>query len=466
MLDPKIPASAFASLVTAKAAKERARETGMTKLEHDSEDFDDFDIDDTDLMTAATGGFDDIDEFAATPPPQAQVNVGKKRKMAEERATRSEIAFVPKQLPNGRWQCQHTCKDKTNCKHICCHEGLEDKPRLSKKKKQQQLEMKQSEAPNKSPIDDYFKQSKKQAASRNEKAQKQMKPKLEEEQEGPRFGTNSPRYEDPFDLDQGVSGIAANDLRGARSTIPTQVEPSSHGLFLTSSPIKRPIEAVDLSDPSPHFLESNELERSLGKRGGTKTEDLDEDFYKTYERAATDDQRDHKKTALYDLNEDKVEADDIAASTSQFYQDDHDFARPTIEYNEAQFLSAAQPTTSLIKPYVSLAELENSYSRPSPSLATDPRSTVHQTGAARTSGTEAYLMSDGDGDGNDDIRLSGPFDEPEPGRTISTKKAMLKTENPERQRSAHAEVRTPAPVVKDELVDWFKQEFGDFAECV
>lgn len=46
----------------------------------------------------------------------------------------------PKQLENGKWACNHNCKDKTACKHLCCREGLDKKPKPPKPKtdKQQQ----------------------------------------------------------------------------------------------------------------------------------------------------------------------------------------------------------------------------------------------------------------------------------------------------------------------------------------
>ncbi|PWY64887.1 DEAD/DEAH box DNA helicase [Aspergillus eucalypticola CBS 122712] len=37
-------------------------------------------------------------------------------------------------LENGRWACNHRCKDKTTCKHLCCREGLEKPPKANKKR--------------------------------------------------------------------------------------------------------------------------------------------------------------------------------------------------------------------------------------------------------------------------------------------------------------------------------------------
>ncbi|EME83928.1 uncharacterized protein MYCFIDRAFT_202824 [Pseudocercospora fijiensis CIRAD86] len=40
--------------------------------------------------------------------------------------------YEARQLPNGRWQCNHKCKKK--CKHECCEKGLEKKPKPPKPK--------------------------------------------------------------------------------------------------------------------------------------------------------------------------------------------------------------------------------------------------------------------------------------------------------------------------------------------
>ncbi|KAL4932118.1 putative DEAD/DEAH box DNA helicase (Mer3) [Aspergillus undulatus] len=40
----------------------------------------------------------------------------------------------PERLDNGRWACNHKCKDKTSCKHFCCREGLDNPPKVAKRK--------------------------------------------------------------------------------------------------------------------------------------------------------------------------------------------------------------------------------------------------------------------------------------------------------------------------------------------
>ena len=38
----------------------------------------------------------------------------------------------PVQLENGRWACNHKCKDKSVCKHLCCREGVDRAPKPPK----------------------------------------------------------------------------------------------------------------------------------------------------------------------------------------------------------------------------------------------------------------------------------------------------------------------------------------------
>ncbi|KAL8971707.1 MAG: hypothetical protein Q9197_003139 [Variospora fuerteventurae] len=40
--------------------------------------------------------------------------------------------WAPVQLENGKWACNHKCKDKKGCKHLCCHEGIEKPPKAPK----------------------------------------------------------------------------------------------------------------------------------------------------------------------------------------------------------------------------------------------------------------------------------------------------------------------------------------------
>ena len=43
-----------------------------------------------------------------------------------------EASWNPMQLDNGKWACNHKCKDKSVCKHLCCREGLDKLPKPPK----------------------------------------------------------------------------------------------------------------------------------------------------------------------------------------------------------------------------------------------------------------------------------------------------------------------------------------------
>ncbi|KAF3101005.1 Sec63 [Orbilia oligospora] len=44
-----------------------------------------------------------------------------------------EESNEPKQRPDGKWDCNHRCADKSVCRHLCCREGLDKRPKLKKK---------------------------------------------------------------------------------------------------------------------------------------------------------------------------------------------------------------------------------------------------------------------------------------------------------------------------------------------
>ncbi|KAJ0425170.1 Sec63 Brl domain-containing protein [Aspergillus carlsbadensis] len=72
--------------------------------------------------------------FSAAPKPKSTMaRTGSSRK---ECANPSDLArsIGPQRLKNGRWACNHKCKDKSACKHLCCREGLDNPPKAGKKK--------------------------------------------------------------------------------------------------------------------------------------------------------------------------------------------------------------------------------------------------------------------------------------------------------------------------------------------
>lgn len=163
---PDIPASAFESI------KER-----QTKLvSHDTrnmlqrppianstqrrvsngshDEWGDGGIDDNEFVHAAEqdAGFIDIDDIEGINDPIERTNQKKTFKGSESRpADQEEEPKEPTQLENGKWACGHNCKDKSSCKHLCCREGLDKKPK-PKKPKHANSELKKGNAKTK-PLD-------------------------------------------------------------------------------------------------------------------------------------------------------------------------------------------------------------------------------------------------------------------------------------------------------------------------
>lgn len=122
----------------------KRRSTTPSTAQHDrspnADEFGDDVLEEDDLLTAlyGTGGteFQHIDTFDATKesrsyakPTSATTSAAQK---AERQASESQEEWHPTQLRNGRWECNHKCKDKQGCKHLCCKDGLDKPPKAPK----------------------------------------------------------------------------------------------------------------------------------------------------------------------------------------------------------------------------------------------------------------------------------------------------------------------------------------------
>lgn len=106
-----------------------------------SDDFGDDDLDDETLVKAVAGdlGFDHIENYAdpfdswnrkvtTTNKPNKKNSGGKETpKVLEASAEDNEQDSM--QLANGKWACNHACKDKEACKHFCCKNGMDKPPK-------------------------------------------------------------------------------------------------------------------------------------------------------------------------------------------------------------------------------------------------------------------------------------------------------------------------------------------------
>ncbi|KAH7093390.1 nucleotide-sugar transporter-domain-containing protein [Paraphoma chrysanthemicola] len=118
----------------------------MRKRSTTSEDFGDDGIDDDALVTASFGDldFEHIENFANPTDAVVGKNTAKNKLgqlKSQPMSTQVEMNEVndaadePVQLANGKWACNHQCKNKHGCKHFCCKEGMDKPPKKAAKAK-------------------------------------------------------------------------------------------------------------------------------------------------------------------------------------------------------------------------------------------------------------------------------------------------------------------------------------------
>lgn len=146
ILQPNTPAHMFATIKATDDNKDPPNEVASTKATSGPrtgskrrtsatgfDEFDDAGIDDADLALAANDGFQNIEDFEDEPISNNNNNSNARKRQKTTGSTNSGTsAREPRQLENGKWACNHNCKDKNSCKHLCCREGLDKKPKPSK----------------------------------------------------------------------------------------------------------------------------------------------------------------------------------------------------------------------------------------------------------------------------------------------------------------------------------------------
>jgi len=107
------------------------------------DEFDDGGIDDDDLVKACPDDseFDHIDNFSNPVDALIGKSMGKSRSSNNKNGPKcvnkapQEDEQEPRQLENGKWACNHSCKDKSACKHVCCKEGMDKPPKKAPPKR-------------------------------------------------------------------------------------------------------------------------------------------------------------------------------------------------------------------------------------------------------------------------------------------------------------------------------------------
>ncbi|OJD15928.1 hypothetical protein AJ78_03871 [Emergomyces pasteurianus Ep9510] len=102
-------------------------------------DIDEFEVDsldDVDFIAAAEDmGYHSLDELNGN-DDHARATFDSNLKAASDKDLmdlRSDKSAEPVRLENGNWACNHRCKDKTSCKHLCCRDGTDRPPKSSKR---------------------------------------------------------------------------------------------------------------------------------------------------------------------------------------------------------------------------------------------------------------------------------------------------------------------------------------------
>ncbi|KAK7635753.1 Sec63 Brl domain-containing protein [Phyllosticta citricarpa] len=139
-LQPELPAR-LQSRLNMNISKRRVASSSSAPSHPDTgrDEFDDGGLDDSDLEKAVGKAecedWSDIEDYADDMP--LSVTTRKKGKRADtnlrkKQAPAMQHEWQPTKLENGKWACNHKCKDKNACKHMCCREGLDKKPKQPK----------------------------------------------------------------------------------------------------------------------------------------------------------------------------------------------------------------------------------------------------------------------------------------------------------------------------------------------
>ncbi|KAF1977607.1 P-loop containing nucleoside triphosphate hydrolase protein [Bimuria novae-zelandiae CBS 107.79] len=147
---PKIAASLFPPPKTESAAacelprptsnmsRRRTETPAVSAKSTDGRDeFDDDSIDDDELVKASLNDldFDHIDNYSNLTDTITRKNTAKNSSAKSKGRVQEAFKLLekqvqePRQLVNGKWACNHACKDKDACKHLCCKEGMDKPPK-------------------------------------------------------------------------------------------------------------------------------------------------------------------------------------------------------------------------------------------------------------------------------------------------------------------------------------------------
>ncbi|KAL4972547.1 Sec63 Brl domain-containing protein [Aspergillus desertorum] len=76
----------------------------------------------------------DLSESVRAAVPRRKASKGQGEKPSTIARSNESVDREHPKLNNGRWGCNHRCKEKKLCKHLCCREGLSNPPKATRKK--------------------------------------------------------------------------------------------------------------------------------------------------------------------------------------------------------------------------------------------------------------------------------------------------------------------------------------------
>ncbi|KAG9318654.1 putative ATP-dependent DNA helicase MER3 [Chiua virens] len=121
-LAPNVPPNKYPTMETRPLI---SLEMDLQGLE-DIPDFWDIDLDDEDEVL---NSHEDVSKR-----PGADGDAIKLQQRQLNSPVKQQMERDPRKRPDGKYECNHPCKDKLKCRHLCCQEGLLEPPRATKKK--------------------------------------------------------------------------------------------------------------------------------------------------------------------------------------------------------------------------------------------------------------------------------------------------------------------------------------------
>ncbi|RYN41203.1 putative ATP-dependent DNA helicase [Alternaria arborescens] len=235
-----------------------------------SEDFGDGDLDDDTLVGASLCGFDfdQIENYADPIATVSQRNTEKSKPAKTKDTGKSKNATQPLdaapgdkyeepvQLANGKWACNHACKDRLACKHLCCKDGMDKPPKKKATVKRVPSGEDRPEPTQKAPVSKGKQtQTKLQLTASKRKVSAsidELDLTQQEKKQKANFGINGPRdYRGLHQLHKTVQGKELpTSLNSVMYKKPTYCysQGGEHGLDFMSSTVERPPTSSDYGD--------------------------------------------------------------------------------------------------------------------------------------------------------------------------------------------------------------------------